>query len=342
MPPPIPPTLNESQPFGDSVKFWTDKDVLVEAENRTNLLSASFPAATSVCHGRVHDAESRVPSAWWKTVFSDGLYLQTDGDVVEDPAITMEEIRLLERHEAVRSVLQGSVSSNSAGSRVLDLCCGQGRHLLKLAELYPHLDLHGHDQSHYLITLAQTRAKASNLSNRTRFTIGDCRSVPHPDNSFSLVLVMGNSFGYFSSDNANKESLKEIYRVLRPGGCAVIDLVDGAYMRENFSARGWEWANDTMIVCRERELSKDKKRLISREVVISTNQGVIRDQFYAECLYTVDEIHRLVRESGFLIQGQGQHQAVIEEITAAKDMSKRGQDLGMMEQRHFVIIFKPM
>ena len=48
-----------------------------------------------ICHGRVKedDFERMVPAQWWKTVFADGLYLKTDGDVVEDPEITREEIR---------------------------------------------------------------------------------------------------------------------------------------------------------------------------------------------------------------------------------------------------------
>jgi hypothetical protein len=47
---------------------------------------------TTICHGKVSNLEKRVPEQWWKTVFSDALYLKTDGDVVEDPEITKEEI----------------------------------------------------------------------------------------------------------------------------------------------------------------------------------------------------------------------------------------------------------
>ncbi|KAF9982958.1 hypothetical protein BGZ75_005576 [Mortierella antarctica] len=336
-PPPLPP-LNELPSFDNSIKFLTDKDVLVKA---TNMLPTSLP--TAICHGRVQDAESRVPDAWWKTVFGDNLYLQTDGDVVEDPAITLEEIRLLESYGPIQNIFQSTTSiGGTARTQILDLCCGQGRHILKLAELYPHLELYGHDQSQYLVELAKTRAAASNLSSRTQFTIGDCRSVPHLDNSFALVMVMGNSFGYFATHNANMELLKEIRRVLKPGGCAVLDIVDGAYMRENFSARGWEWVDDTMIACRERELSKDKKRLISREVIISTGTGVIRDQFYAECLYSKDEIHHLVQEAGLEVRELEQQKIGAETVTIGKDMSQRGEDLGMMEQRHLVVVFKPL
>lgn len=48
----------------------------------------------SVCHGRVKekDFEKMIPTQWWKDLFDD-LYLKTDGDVVEDPEITKEEIK---------------------------------------------------------------------------------------------------------------------------------------------------------------------------------------------------------------------------------------------------------
>ena len=56
-----------------------------------------------VCYGRVKesDFERMVPDQWWKTLFADDLYLKTDGDVVEDPEITKEEIRMLEEHESI-------------------------------------------------------------------------------------------------------------------------------------------------------------------------------------------------------------------------------------------------
>ncbi|KAI9236201.1 MAG: S-adenosyl-L-methionine-dependent methyltransferase [Podila humilis] len=331
------PLNNQAQTFVSPVTFLTDKDVLASS---ANLVPETLPQA--VCHGRVQNPEVMVQKAWWKSVFGDNLYLQTDGDVVEDPAITLEEVRLLENYQVIHSTLKTIPGNDSEKTRILDLCCGQGRHILQLAKLYPHLELHGHDQSEYLIRLAQSRAEAAEVTERTHFTIGDCRSIPHPDNTFSLVLVMGNSFGYFATDNANTDLLKEICRILKPGGIAVLDLADGAYLRENFSPRGWEWIDDTMIVCRERQLSKDKRRLVSREVVISTGKGVIRDQFYQECLYDLNEIDQLVREAGLVTHGKGKEgdEAKVSENTLGKDMSKRGEDLGMMEQRNFVLITK--
>lgn len=48
-----------------------------------------------ICHGRVDRLEDKVPELWWKTVFADSMYLKTDGDVVEDPDITKDEINQL-------------------------------------------------------------------------------------------------------------------------------------------------------------------------------------------------------------------------------------------------------
>jgi D-alanine-D-alanine ligase len=41
------------------------------------------------------DFEKMIPIQWWKDLFDD-LYLKTDGDVVEDPEITKEEIRFVD------------------------------------------------------------------------------------------------------------------------------------------------------------------------------------------------------------------------------------------------------
>ncbi|KAG0316333.1 hypothetical protein BGZ97_007053 [Linnemannia gamsii] len=339
--------------------------------NSDNINSANTTTNTSlnktVCHGRVKDPEAMVSKTWWKTVFSDQLYLQTDGDVVEDPAITLEEVRLLEGISAIHNILQASFSPDRT-IKVLDLCCGQGRHTLQLAELYPSLELHGHDQSEFLIQLARSRAAASASSKddvplssspsksettacaQINFTIGDCRSIPFPDQTFDLVLMMGNSFGYFSNDKDDETVLAQISRVLCPGGVVVLDITDGAYQRENFSPRGWEWVDDEMLVCRERWLSEDRKRLVCREVVIKTALGVIRDQFYQERLYDGEEMRHLLRSAGLKRlceadeeqqQAQGDHLVRDLEIKTGKEMSQRGEDLGMMDQRNFVVAVKP-
>ena len=71
--------------------------------------------------GPVSDLERHLPSDWWRTLFN-SLYLETDGDVIENDRNTSEEVDLL-----VRTV------GLERNDRILDLCCGQGRHSLELA-----------------------------------------------------------------------------------------------------------------------------------------------------------------------------------------------------------------
>jgi D-alanine-D-alanine ligase len=135
--------------------------------------------------------------------------------------------------------------------------------------------------------------------------------------------LAGNSFGYFESAEDDVAVLAEIRRVLAPRGQLLIDFTDGDFLREHFSARSWEWIDRNYFVCRERALSKDDSRLVSREVITHAKKGVIADQFYAERLYNADQLRVLLEENGFDVF----------DAKSMSTMSKRNQDLGMMAQR---------
>ncbi|NQV83475.1 MAG: methyltransferase domain-containing protein, partial [Rhodospirillales bacterium] len=262
--------------------------------------------------GPVSDLERHLPTEWWRTLFN-AVYLRTDGDVVENDANTRSDIDM-----AVNAV--GLEKSD----RILDLCCGQGRHSLELAQR-GYLSVTGLDRSRYLIRLARRRAKEAGLE--VRFREGDARKFAFKDNDFDCVLLMGNSFGYFDQEEDDLAVLTAVTRVLRPSGKLVIDITDGEWMREHFEPRSWEWIDASQFVCRERSLSMDGDRLISREVVVHAEKGVIADQFYAERLYTRDRLRQLLSRAGF------RDIRFHNEVTT---QSARGDDLGMMARRNIV------
>jgi len=258
--------------------------------------------------GPVHDLEKYVRSDWWNRIFN-YLYLKTDGDVIDDLNITSHEIDLFL-----------NILKVSSEDKILDLCCGQGRHSLELARRN-FKNVEGLDRSHYLIQKAKTRAKKEDIN--IKFKEGDARKIPYLPDTFDAVTILGNSFGYFETIQDDLRVLKEVFRILKPWGKLLIEVADGDFLKENFQPRSWEWIDKKHFVCRERSLSLDNQRLISREVITHTEKGVMADQFYAERLYSKENMTRFLEAAGFSdITFHGQF----------SPDSKRNQDLGMMER----------
>jgi D-alanine-D-alanine ligase len=284
----------------------------VRCEDRSGLRTSGLRTL-----GPVSDLERHLPSEWWRTLFN-SLYLETDGDIVENDRNTEQEVDLLIRSAGLER-----------NDRILDLCCGQGRHSLELARRgFPQVT--GLDRSRYLIRLARKRARQRNL--QLSFHEGDARRFRLGDGDFHCVCLLGNSFGYFDRPEDDLAVLEAVKRALASGGVLVMDLMDGQWMRSHFEPRSWEWVDQNHFVCRERGLAEDGDRLISREVVVHAERGVIADQFYAERLYSKERMEALMQRAGF---GNLRFHAV-----TAPD-SPRNQDLGMVEQRLFLTAEAP-
>jgi D-alanine-D-alanine ligase len=259
--------------------------------------------------GPVSNLEEFLQPDWWRRIFN-SMYLKTDADVVEDKHITALELDMFIK-----------ILNLSNEDVILDLACGQGRHSLEFARRgYSHMC--GIDRSHYLIN----RAKQINLNEglSVNFKEGDARKLPYRNDTFDVVMILGNSFGYFESIEDDLKILKEVLRVLKPHGHFLLDVADGNFLRDNYNPRSWEWLDKNHFVCRERSLAGDNERLISREVISHIKKGVIVDQFYAERLYSREKLNEIMKEAGF--------KDVIFHDQYLTD-SLRNQDLGMMERR---------
>ncbi len=287
----------------------TEKDNMKTLSKKNHTLQTKNTGAALRSLGPVPNLEDFVQQDWWNKIFN-SLYLKTDSDVVDDRKVTSKEVnRIIE------------ILNLSKEDRILDLCCGQGRHSIELERKGFH-KVEGLDRSRYLIQKAKSRANREGLS--IRFKEGEARSLPYPPDTFDVVLILGNSFGYFESIMDDLKVLKEVFRVLKPWGRLMVDITDGDYTRKQFQPRSWEWINKNLFVCRERTLSLDGQSLISREVVTHVAKGVIADQFYAERLYSQENLYQLLKSAGY--SSMTNHGTLNTE-------SYRNQDLGMMEQR---------
>jgi D-alanine-D-alanine ligase len=264
---------------------------------------------TSPSLGPVNNLEEYLQPDWWRRIFN-SMYLKTDADVVEDKTITAFELDMFT-----------GILGLSKEQKILDLACGQGRHALELARR-GYMYVSGLDRSHYLINKAKQISQTEGL--QANFKEGDARRLPYPTDNFDVVMILGNSFGYFETIDDDVKILKEVLRVLKPNGKFLIDVADGNYLTENFNPRSWEWIDKNHFVCRERSLASDNERLISREVISNTKKGVIVDQFYAERLYTREKLSKILNKSRF------KNINVFDEYLTD---SGKNQDLGMMERR---------
>jgi len=102
------------------------------------------------------------------------------------------------------------------GSTVLDLGCGSGVMAARLTE---------HGYTAYGLDLAEPMVRhARHLCASDQFAVADVDHIPFPDNTFDAVL----SLGVLQFLEAEQRALREMWRVLRPGGHAVIALPSGS------------------------------------------------------------------------------------------------------------------
>jgi ubiquinone/menaquinone biosynthesis C-methylase UbiE len=102
----------------------------------------------------------------------------------------------------------------NSGSQVLDVACGTGTTALYLSDKYG-CDVTGFDISENLIAIAKKNLGKKNRDGKVRFEVADVLCLPYADNSFDVVIAQA----FFVLTDEKDKAMKEIVRVLKPGGC---------------------------------------------------------------------------------------------------------------------------
>lgn len=104
------------------------------------------------------------------------------------------------------------------GVKVLDLCCGTGDMAFALRRQAPQAEITGADFSHTMLVLA---SKKNSQPLRIKWIEADALQLPFSDQSFDLVT---SAFGFRNLADYDA-GLREIFRVLRPGGeCGILEF----------------------------------------------------------------------------------------------------------------------
>lgn len=131
--------------------------------------------------------------------------------------------RTLEEARKAVTVVR-DVAHLPTGSRVLDVCCGYGRHALALAEAGYRVT--GLDASNYLID----RARNEYAHPMVDYVVGDMRG-PYPGAPYQAIVNFFTSYGYFDTDEENAAVARHMAVCVEPGGLVIIDVLNADVLR---------------------------------------------------------------------------------------------------------------
>jgi len=114
---------------------------------------------------------------------------------------------------------------------ILDIGCGGGRTVNTLAKIAAEGKVYGIDYSEVSVAVSTSINKKLIDAGRVRILHASVDSLPFPDDMFNLVIAVESC--HFWPDLIN--NLKEVRRVLKPGGSVII--VNGIYRDERFEKR---------------------------------------------------------------------------------------------------------
>lgn len=207
-----------------------------------------------------------------------------------------EEYLELYRHRSPEQGRQQVAQMLNAGllpkqGRVLDLCCGAGRHLLPMREAG--LDAVGLDLSMQLLRAGELTGVAVQAN---------ALHVPFADGLVDVVTNLFSSFGYFPDDAAHHAVLGEVVRVLKPGGRLVIDHMNAEVVIRELEPESIN-RRDGLTLRQTRRYDPDSKRVI-KDVEYIPDGEEPRHWHESVRLFTPGELDQFLTQAGLRVSAR--------------------------------------
>lgn len=172
--------------------------------------------------------------------------------------------------------------------RVLDLCCGAGRHLLPMRQVG--LQAVGLDLSMQLLQaggLAEIAVRANAIR------------IPFADSRFDVVTNLFSSFGYFPDDAAHHAVLAEVARVLKPGGRFIIDHMNAEVAIRELKPESVD-RRPGLTLIQGRRYDAASRRII-KDVEYQPEGGKPRHWHESVRLFSPEELHGFLARAGLKV-----------------------------------------
>ncbi len=219
-------------------------------------------------------------SEWYKKWFSDKLYLEIyNKRNFEEAAIF---VNLLQRELKIPTYY-----------KVLDICCGAGRHSIELARRG--FDVTGFDLSEFLITEAKKQFnKIPEKNLKLKFLIKDMRNFNFRK-KFDIAVNVFSSFGYFDNDKENFRVFYNSNKSLKSNGWFVFDFINSDFLFKNLVSVSADIINGKKIVQKRRI----ENGFVIKDIYINSD----KKPSYSEILrlYSHDDITDAMDINGFKV-----------------------------------------
>jgi len=214
---------------------------------------------------------------WWDEMFDD--------DYLRAYARSLTPERTEAEAEGIRRLLP-----LDPGARLLDLCCGQGRHAALLAARGVRVT--GLDRSRAMLRAAPGLPGFGRVR-------GDMRSLPFPAGSFDAACNIFTAFGYFEEEEENRGVLREVLRVLRPGGAFLLETInrDAILPGGGLAPRMWE-EGEGLFMLDEHTFHAETSRIENRRILLFAD-GRRREVTFSVRCYSAHELAAALKGAGF-------------------------------------------
>ncbi|MCP5105145.1 MAG: class I SAM-dependent methyltransferase, partial [bacterium] len=175
-----------------------------------------------------------------------------------------------ERFSAAEEEVQKIISLvDFKGSKVLDLCCGPGRHALPLAK--EGFRVTAVDLIPFLLEKAKAAARSEKVN--VEWIHDDMRKFSRPG-EYDLIINLFTSFGYFEDEKENAAVLALMHQNLKEGGMLVMDMMGKEILARVYHPTIATELPDGSIVVQRHKICDGWDRVTNDWIVIKDGQSV--------------------------------------------------------------------